>query len=303
MLLNLFKTSRCTGNRYKIMSNYSIKPELNFNGNNLEICNREIIPINDLYLINKINLNNKNFNRYELFTEDEVQFNNIKSIFDEYINFDEYKIIKGKIIEIIEKGNKNGNVFSKNPLDNLPIDVISGIFVSPIMEYLDDNKIKDGIYFYNKIDNNDISDLLEYFKPEFSEYFISSLLISKIFNKNINGDVLFMAFKDTIKYVINGLYKKKIVHTYIMRDLTGYYKIGRSIDPIFRQYQLKTGNITIELCFFIEGDRELELHRIFNHKNVEREWYNLNNNDLKFIKNYNKIRKEHPEYVIYKNKK
>lgn len=280
------------------MSNYSIKPELNFNGNNLEICNREIIPISDLYLINKINLNNKNYNRYELFTEDQVQFNNIKSIFDEYINFDEYKIIKGKIIEIIEKGNKNGNVFSKNPLDNLPIDVISGIFVSPIMEYLDDNKIKDGIYFYNKIDNNDISDLLEYFKPEFSEYFISSLLISKIFNKNINGNGLFLAFEDTIKYAIKGLYKKKIKRTYVMRDSNGYYKIGRSIDPIFRQYQLKTGNITIELCFFIEGDRELELHHIFNYKNVEREWYNLNNNDLKFIKNYNNIRKHHPEYII-----
>ena len=83
-----------------------------------------------------------------------------------------------------------------------------------------------------------------------------------------------------------------------MKDKTGYYKIGRSIDPIFRQYQFRTGNITIELCFYIEGDRELELHRIFALKKVEREWFNLNDKDLKFIRNYNRIRKEHPEYII-----
>ena len=58
-----------------------------------------------------------------------------------------------------------------------------------------------------------------------------------------------------------------------------------------RESVLSTGNPTLKLLFFINGNREKELHDHFANKRVKGEWYNLNKNDLKYIKNYNNIRK------------
>jgi hypothetical protein len=291
------------------MSNYSINQKIKVSGDFLEIENKDIIPISDIFLI-KESIDSKNSSSDKnIFTYDKLQFENIKSIFENYINRDEYISIISKIYEEVKRGIENKKIFKNNfsTLIDFDMEYFINIFLGTYIELYDGNednkyiKVKNGIYYYKKIDDTKISCLTEYFNEEISNIFIKNLYVYNLMTNSTNGNIALLSFNKTIDDVIDNSSVLNIKRTYVMKDKTGYYKIGRSIDPICRQYQLKTGNITIELCFYIDGDRELELHHIFENKKVEREWYNLNSKDLKFIKNYNKIRKEHPEYVKYYN--
>lgn len=74
---------------------------------------------------------------------------------------------------------------------------------------------------------------------------------------------------------------------YIMIDKnTGYYKIGRSIKPKKRESTLQSEKPTIEMLFYFEAtkDLELNLHKHFSSKRVRGEWFNLTNEDLDYIK-------------------
>ena len=282
------------------MSNYSKEPEFLINDNNIEIISKEVIPINDLNIISKV-VKNRNPHIYELETSNKEQFENIKSVFGEHITCDEYRKILGEIDDLISKGIERGDIFKKDSLNNIDIMDIMHTFFQSIIELIIDNKVIDGIYEYANIDNDVIDDIIIFpMNDEYRKYFITEYAIFKMISYNTMPPV-YAAF-NAYKTILSDKYKKsrKYKRTYVMKDSTGYYKIGKSIDPIFRQHQFKTGNITIDLCFYIEGDRESELHHIFEHKKVEREWYNLNNKDLKFIRNYNNIRKNHPEYIINK---
>ena len=48
---NQFRTSRYIGESFIHMSNYSSKTEFIVNGDNMEIKDKEIIPLDDLFLI------------------------------------------------------------------------------------------------------------------------------------------------------------------------------------------------------------------------------------------------------------
>lgn len=279
------------------MDNYKNKLDVNLKNGNVEINEKRIIPLSDFRLIKKIEDNyNKDICYIE--TSDREQFDNIKSLFDIYISYQEYEKYLKELGESIEKAIDSGDVFENNPLDNMPLLEIMSFFVSPIIELVIDNKVIDGIYKYTKISDKDIEDILFYFNEYHAKSFICFMSICRVMNNGYtNGLIAFYSFQDALKFNKKNKEEKR---TYIMQDISGYYKIGRSIDPVFRQYQFKTGNITIKLLFYIEGDRELELHRIFASKQIEREWYNLNKKDLKFIRNYNNIRKNHPEYIINK---
>ena len=285
------------------MSNYSQEPEFLVNGGNMEIISKEIIPINDLKFISKI-IKNRNPHIYELETSNKEQFDNIKSVLGEHITFDKYREILGEIDDLINKGIEKNNIFRKDSVNYFDTMDIVHTFFHSIVELIIDNKVIDGIYEYANIDNDIIDGIIiSPMNDEYRKYFIAEYSILKMISSN-RTPLAYTAF-NAYKNILSDKYKKneKQKRTYVMKDAAGYYKIGKSVDPIFRQHQLKAGNITIDLCFYIEGDRELELHHIFENKKVEREWYNLNSKDLKFIKNYNKIRKEHPEYIIDKNKK
>lgn len=280
------------------MSNYSKEPEFLLNGNNIEIISKEVIPINDLNFISKI-IKNRNPHIYELETSNKEQFENIKSVLGEHITCDEYRKILGEIDDLISKAMEKGNIFRKDSVNYFDTMDIVHTFFHSIVELIIDNKVIDGIYEYANIDNDIIDDMIiSPMNDEYRKYFVAEYSILKMISPNMTplSYTAFNAYKNTLsdKYKKNEKQKR----TYVMKDADGYYKIGKSVDPIFRQHQLRTGNIEIELCFFIEGDRELELHYIFASKQIEKEWYNLNKKDLKFIRNYNNIRKHHPEYII-----
>jgi hypothetical protein len=98
--------------------------------------------------------------------------------------------------------------------------------------------------------------------------------------------------------VFYGIHKGKVSHRsslatyiYILKcHNTGLYKIGRSINPGFREKTLM-GQIPSITTVFISPvthpSAEKELHKIFKEKRVRGEWFSLNESDLKFIKKYN----------------
>ena len=76
---------------------------------------------------------------------------------------------------------------------------------------------------------------------------------------------------------------------YVMIDKnTGYYKIGRSKNPLRREKTLQSEKPTIEMLFNYDArvkDEKL-LHDIFKQKRVRGEWFDLNGSDLIKIREY-----------------
>jgi len=76
---------------------------------------------------------------------------------------------------------------------------------------------------------------------------------------------------------------------YVMIDKnTGYYKIGRSKNPLRRERTLQSEKPTIEMLFNYDArvkDEKL-LHDIFKQKRVRGEWFDLNGSDLIKIREY-----------------
>jgi hypothetical protein len=80
----------------------------------------------------------------------------------------------------------------------------------------------------------------------------------------------------------------KIRFTYIMYDeISGLYKIGKSINPEFREKTLSSQTpkiILINKCLeSIVSERYL--HSLFSNKNVRGEWFNLEMDEIEHIFN------------------
>jgi len=112
----------------------------------------------------------------------------------------------------------------------------------------------------------------------------------------VKGDVLNNNFKEVqkdVKLYIKNLksfeFKGKTTKIYVMIDKnTGYYKIGRSINPSLREKTLQSEKPTIEMIFNKEGKHsdEKKLHNMFKKNRVRGEWFDLSGSDLLKIKTY-----------------
>lgn len=132
---------------------------------------------------------------------------------------------------------------------------------------------------------------------------LSKLWILKDFNTVIN--VLRILDKICINYIdvlqlkylaLSSLFQtinsdKKLVSyyrqkTYLMKDSnTGLTKIGKAIDPKYRERTLQSEKPTISLFAVCEDNVELELHNKFEDKRVRGEWFNLEDHELDKIMN------------------
>lgn len=91
-----------------------------------------------------------------------------------------------------------------------------------------------------------------------------------------------------IQYTEPG-YRTETLYVYVMLDKnTGYYKIGKSINPQLRESTLQSEKPTIKMvhCFDAEDYSERYLHRVYKHKRIRGEWFDLDVNDLIEIKKY-----------------
>ena len=75
---------------------------------------------------------------------------------------------------------------------------------------------------------------------------------------------------------------------YIMEDSTDLYKIGFSKNPEERLNQCKTANPRIKIyqTYYANKFDEKFLHKIFDKKRYDREWFKLDYKDLIFINKY-----------------
>lgn len=79
-------------------------------------------------------------------------------------------------------------------------------------------------------------------------------------------------------------------HVYLLYCInTGLYKIGRSINPTFREKTIGSEQPNIEMVFsspITDKGSEKELHKMFSSKRVRGEWFRLDSSDILTIKNY-----------------
>jgi predicted GIY-YIG superfamily endonuclease len=90
--------------------------------------------------------------------------------------------------------------------------------------------------------------------------------------------------------IINKKPKKGFI--YILKcNATGHYKIGSTKNISNRIKQLKTANSSIELIktYPVENiSVEKELHAVFENQNINREWFELDQDDLDSIDEFMK---------------
>ena len=78
-------------------------------------------------------------------------------------------------------------------------------------------------------------------------------------------------------------------NVYVMIDKnTGYYKIGRSKNPEYRERTLQSEKPTIEMLFNHKArpNDETYLNNHFRTKRIRGEWFDLKGSDLNEIKRY-----------------
>jgi len=73
---------------------------------------------------------------------------------------------------------------------------------------------------------------------------------------------------------------KKKYNTYLASDSSGLIKIGKSSDVYKREKSLRIGNATLEIIAYFASDIENELHRQYESKNVNGEWFSLSETDV-----------------------
>ena len=106
-------------------------------------------------------------------------------------------------------------------------------------------------------------------------------------------DITYLRFKYLIMSQLNytTFNKDKFItnqKTYLMKDSnTGYIKIGKAIDPKFRERTLQSEKPTISLLAICDNLVERELHKKYNVKRVRGEWFKLSEDEVSdIIKKY-----------------
>ena len=115
------------------------------------------------------------------------------------------------------------------------------------------------------------------------------LIISKRGGVDIGGGTwIHHSLINNLKEYINNHNPKKNSDLLYLLKANNYYKIGIASDVINRIGQLQTGCMfKIELidCWTINNPYKLEikLHTLFSNKRMIGEWFNLNDEDIKYI--------------------
>ena len=99
--------------------------------------------------------------------------------------------------------------------------------------------------------------------------------------------------KDEIKMILDFAKQIKIVKsqgkqkTYLMKNKrNGFYKIGKSSKPKFRERTLQSQEPEVELVKIWDKDIEDILHSKYKKYRLRGEWFDLNKNQVKYICNH-----------------
>jgi len=152
-------------------------------------------------------------------------------------------------------------------------------------------KINSDDIYYFKVENNRMEidrDFGRYNSRKSSATFkVKGQILDSNFEHFDGNSDMSIKYLDVENPVSN--YSDKFTKVYVMIDKnTGYYKIGRSSNPLKREKTLQSEKPTIELLFHHDAriSNEKELHDMFNNKRVRGEWFDLNGSDLSVIRDY-----------------
>jgi hypothetical protein len=91
-------------------------------------------------------------------------------------------------------------------------------------------------------------------------------------------------YKERQKVLRIKVAKKDKSKTYVMKDEdTGFYKIGKSVNPEHRERTLQSQKPTIKMVKIFDSNIEKELHEAYDKYRVRGEWFNLTNIQLQYI--------------------
>jgi hypothetical protein len=117
---------------------------------------------------------------------------------------------------------------------------------------------------------------------DYKMYFTNNLEI-EVYCKNYleqnNVKILYEQKSDNFKEELVSEIK-----TYIMKDCnTGFYKIGKSINPKLRERTLQSEKPTIKIIKVFDKNIEKNLHNTYKDFRVRGEWFDLNNIQINYI--------------------
>jgi hypothetical protein len=151
--------------------------------------------------------------------------------------------------------------------------------------------------------NSEYEDRSYYFKVKSNRFAPGQWFDYRLKYPTVKGDVIdcnykVIEYRNDVEIGINYLTEiktdratlsDKYTQVYVMFDKhTGYYKIGRSVNPKFREKTLQAEKPTIELLHTYNAKvvDEKHLHTKFAEKRVRGEWFNLSGSDIAEINLY-----------------
>lgn len=213
-------------------------------------------------------------------------FNFLKLCFNEkcgYINGKIYGEYLDRLIKQLERLNSLGALsVSLDNVESIALEILDFFIAIGCNYYNPDDLEQSGFigYYYRDVEWIK-KNLYEYLTPQYADAVERVAYLDKLITRRVDARSFLTAFLSL------GEQKETERFTYVMKDGTGLYKIGHTVDVGRRLSSIRTGNSSIELCFFIKGDYEKELHQLYVSKRVWGEWFELDDSDLDFIKKYN----------------
>lgn len=149
--------------------------------------------------------------------------------------------------------------------------------------YVPNGNCKEHLKWYNW-GYNDMEPILCELWDSQEEYDKANTLTPEI---RINPPIYWDTAKTTQFTNVNSVNCEKC-YTYLMKDeSTGYYKIGMSNNPTYRERTLQSEKPTIKLLSYQEHfsrekarQKERYLHQIYKYARVRGEWFNLSKADV-----------------------
>lgn len=182
----------------------------------------------------------------------------VRNMFIDRYGFCDYydEDYRGVVLDMMHDTDFKGKRFWAKHYRNLPLEDMDRFFE----DFLNSNACQ-------KLYSQNFLNLVKY-----DEYII--------YQENLSESLIQLNYNKTHKTHKTTKPKK----TYILKDKnTGYYKIGKSTNPLDREKTLQSEKPTYELIKIFNKDIETQLHKKYKKENVRGEWFNLSKIQLKYI--------------------
>ena len=168
-------------------------------------------------------------------------------------------------------------------------------FVTHIFEYKGVKKSTISFYLSGKLlhsftfnHSNDLENESIKFKESIQNLMIGSSVmcnqIIRFFNHCKRQHKTLTKISQQSKSSIHKNKTREPVKTYIMKDsITGLYKIGKSVNPKFRERTLQSEKPSIKMVKVFQNNIEKKLHNLFSNNRIRGEWFELNKIQVQFI--------------------